>query len=144
MNVRSSVTVWSGVILASLLAGCGGGAPAPADSSQGQNVSASQAAQLPPFNFEIKTLSNRADLISDGDALVEVQVPKTVPMKKVTLTLNGRDVGDSFVADEDARTLRGVVTGLAVGDNRLIADSNGQGKGRPWASLTITNHARGG
>ena len=62
----------------------------------------------PPFNFEIHTLSNRADLISDGDALVEVQVPKTVPMKKVTLTLNGVDVGDRFVADEDARTLRGV------------------------------------
>src|SRR3954470_14583310 len=142
MNVRSSVTVWSGVILASLLAGCGGGAPAPADSSQGQNVSASQAAQLPPFNFEIKTLSNRADLISDGDALVEVTVPKTVPMKKVTLTLNGRDVGASFVAD--AGTFRGVLRGLVAGENAFVADSNGQGKGRPWASLTITNHARGG
>ena len=54
---------------------------------------ASTKAELPPFNFEIRTLSNRADLISDGDALVEVQVPKTVPMKKVTLTLNGADVG---------------------------------------------------
>jgi hypothetical protein len=32
---------------------------------------------LPPFNFEIRTLSNRADLISDGNALVEVSVPKT-------------------------------------------------------------------
>ena len=49
-------------------------------------------AELPPFNFEIRTLSNRADLISDGDALVEVQVPKTVPMTKVMLTLNGADV----------------------------------------------------
>ena len=67
-------------------------------------------ADLPPFNFEIHTLSNRADLLSDGDALVEVDVPKTVPMKKVTLTLNGVDVGDSFVADEDTRTLRGVLT----------------------------------
>ena len=40
---------------------------------------ASAKAELPPFNFEIRTLSNRADLLSDGDALVEVQVPKTVP-----------------------------------------------------------------
>src|SRR5215208_5257974 len=64
---------------------------------------ASTKAELPPFNFEIRTLSNRADLLSDGDALVEVQVPKTVPMTKVTLTLNGVDVGDRFVADEDKR-----------------------------------------
>ena len=62
----------------------------------------STKAELPPFNFEIRTLSNRADLLSDGDALVDVRVPKTVPMKKVTLTLNGVDVGDRFVADEDA------------------------------------------
>ena len=89
-------------------------------------------------------MSNRADLISDGDALVEVQVPKNVPMKKVTLTLNGADVGGAFVADEDARTLRGVLTRLVVGDNLFVADANGLGKGRPWASLTITNHVRGG
>ena len=107
-------------------------------------VVAPATAEPPPFNFEIHTLSNRADLISDGDALVEVRVPKTVPMKKVTLTLNGADVGDRFVADEGTRTLRGVVTGMAPGENTFVADSNGNGNGRPWASLTITNHVRGG
>ena len=105
---------------------------------------ASTKAELPPFNFEIRTLSNRADLLSDGDALVDVQVPKTVPMKKVTLTLNGVDVGDRFVADEDARVLRGVLTGMTPGENTLVADANGNGNGRPWASLTLTNHVRGG
>jgi hypothetical protein len=100
--------------------------------------------QLPPFNFEINTLSNRPDLISDGDALVEVQVPKNVPMKKVTLTLNGADVRAAFVADERARTFRGVLTGLRVGMNLFVADANGHGNGRPWASLTIANHPRGG
>ena len=122
-----------------LLAACGGGG------SEAPSAAATAAqSNLPPFNFEIRTLSNRADLISNGDALVEVQVPKNVPMKKVTLTLNGADVGAAFVADENARTFRGVVTGLVVGENTLIADSNGQGNGRPWASLKITNHARGG
>ena len=77
-------------------AGGGGAMPAGANARV-----ASAKAELPPFNFEIRTLSNRADLLSDGDALVEVQVPKTVPMTKVTLTLNGVDVGDRFVADED-------------------------------------------
>jgi hypothetical protein len=138
-RARTAAPIAAASITAVLLAACGGsGSEAPS--------AAATAAQgnLPPFNFEIRTLSNRADLISNGDALVEVQVPKNVPMKKVTLTLNGADVGAAFVADENARTLRGVVTGLVVGENTLIADSNGQGNGRPWASLKITNHARGG
>jgi hypothetical protein len=99
---------------------------------------------LPPFNFEIRTLSNRADLVSDGDALVEVRVPKSVPIHKVTLTLNGANVDAAFVADPTARTLRGVLQGLVVGENHLVADAKGLGRGRPWASLTITNHPRGG
>jgi len=102
------------------------------------------AAELPPLNFEIHTLSNRADLISDGDALVEVRVPKNVPMHKVTLTLDGVDVRSSFVADNADRTFRGVLGGMTLGDNVFVADANGQRRGRPWASLTITNHPRGG
>ena len=134
----------SAIVGAALIAaGCGGGdAVGPTESAQAQPLG--QGKELPPFNFEIRTLSNRADLISDGDALVEVQVPKTVPMQKVLLTLNGVDVGASFVADPVARTYRGLVTGMVVGANTLVADANGQGNGRPWASLTITNHPRGG
>src|SRR5437764_6797657 len=151
MNMNSSLTVRFGVIvvatLAVFVAGCGGGAPAPTESSHAETQALAQSqaqSQLPPFNFEIRTLSNRADLISDGDALVEVAVPKTVPMKKVTLTLNGRDVGSAFVGDENARAFRGVLTGLVVGENVFVADANGLGNGRPRASLTITNHLRGG
>ena len=47
---------------------------------------------LPRTNFEIVTLSNRADLISDGNALVEVRVPNTVPLHHVTIWLNGNDM----------------------------------------------------
>jgi hypothetical protein len=140
MKSPVSWTLRIGVIaLATLLAGCGGGAGSspPTESAQAQS-------QLPPFNFEIRTLSNRADLVSDGDVLVEVQVPKTVPMDKVTLALNGTNVDAAFVADAQAGTLRGVLTGLVAGANDFVADSNGPGKGRPWAHLTITNHARGG
>ena len=109
------------------------------------NPFANQAkADMPPFNFEVRTLSNRADLISDGNALIEVQVPKNVPMGKVTLTLNGANVNAAFVADGVARTFRGVLQGLVPGENLFVADANGLGKGRPWASLTITNHPRGG
>ena len=142
MNHHARLALLIGAIAGAMLAatGCGGGSSGPTESAQARST----AAELPPFNFEIKTLSNRADLISDGNALVEVLVPKTVPMKKVTLLLNGIDVTSSFVADAGASTLRGVVSGMVVGDNLLVADSNGQGNGRPWASLTITNHPRGG
>jgi hypothetical protein len=125
---------------AALVAGCGGGG----GSASAPPTATALSAPLPPFNFEIRTLSNRADLISDGDALVEVQVPKTVPIDMVTLTLNGADVRAAFVADESAHTLRGVLTGLVDGANAFAADANGQGNGRPRATLTITNHARGG
>jgi hypothetical protein len=94
--------------------------------------------------FAIRTLSNRADLISGGDALVEVQVPRSVPMNKVKLTLNGVDVGSAFVADAAARTLRGVLKGLTVGNNQVVARSTENRHERPSASLTITNHPRGG
>src|SRR5437764_474111 len=98
MRVRSTASLRSGFVFVFLLAACGEGTPAPGESARA--VRGSQAQQLPPFNFTIRTLSNRADLISDGDALVEVSVPKTVPMKKVTLLLNGANVSAGFVADE--------------------------------------------
>ncbi len=131
--------------VAAVVAGCGGGSADTSTAEQPQSIAATRGqASLPPFNFEIRTLSNRADLISDGDALVEVTVPKTVPMKKVTLWLNGREVTASLVADEAGSAFRGVLTGLVDGANEFVADSNGQGNGRPWAKLTITNHPRGG
>jgi Tannase-like family of unknown function (DUF6351) len=94
--------------------------------------------------FQIVTLSNRADLISGGDALVEVRVPRTVPLRHVRLYLDGRDVTAGFRTDAAARVMRGVLTGLVEGRNDFIADSNGQGRGRPRAALTTTHHAIGG
>ena len=139
--VAMSTRIGALFVAAALVAGFGdvsAGAPSSSPSTPGAE------AQLPPFNFEISTLSNRADLISDGNALVEVRVPKNVPMHKVMLTLNGADVRSSFVADDAARTLRGVLEGMQPGENLFVADANGKGHGRPWASLTITNHVRGG
>jgi hypothetical protein len=95
-------------------------------------------------DFSIRTLSNRADLISDGDALVEVTVPASVALRKVKVTLNGADITPSFIANAAAHTLRGVVKSLSVGKNSLVAESTAHGHARPSVSLTITNHPRGG
>ena len=102
------------------------------------------APNLPPHNVEIRTLSNRADLISGGDALVEVRLPQNLKPEKLALRLNGRDVASQFQYDAAERRLVGVLTGLIEGDNALVADANGGGRGRPYATLQITNHSRGG
>jgi len=138
MNIHSRLTLHCGIVLATsalFVQGCGGGAPGPDQSSKARALD---------DEFEIKTLSNRADLISNGDALVEVRVPDDVPLQDVTLTLNGANVGAAFVSDQHARTLRGVLRGLRIGENHFVAAANGRGEDRPRASLTITNHPRGG
>src|SRR6185295_8674355 len=98
-------------------------------------------------NLEVVTLSNRADLISGGDALVEVRVPKQVSLSTVKVKLNGHDITSSFTANATARTLRGLVTGLVEGRNDLIAVDGGKGNGKgdgKEVRLTITNHPIGG
>src|SRR5437660_4073229 len=96
-----------------------------------------------PSNFEIVSLSNRADLISGGDALLEVRVPKNVPLDQVSLRLNNRDVYAAFMTTGNTN-LRGVVTGLVDGDNEFVAEARGRGHSEPQARLIITNHPIGG
>ena len=95
-------------------------------------------------HFEIVPLSNRADLVSGGDALLEVRVPKNVPLTRVSLRLNGHEVSSAFRADAASHTLRGVVTGLVNGDNEFAAEARGRGHDEPQARLRITNHPIGG
>jgi hypothetical protein len=96
-------------------------------------------------NLEIVTLSNCADLISGGDALVEVRVPKQVSLSAVKVKLNGHDITSSFKANTAERTLRGLVTGLVDGRNDLVAVDGGKGSGEgKELKLTLTNHPIGG
>ena len=83
----------------------------------------------------IEVLSNRADLVSGGDALVAVDAPSS---DGLAVTLNGADVTGAF-AERDGR-LKAVVTGLQLGDNDLRA-TLGDGSG---ARITITNHEQNG
>jgi hypothetical protein len=80
---------------------------------------------------KIEVLSNRADLVSGGDALVVVSAPARVYR-------NGTDVTGAF-ARRDGH-FEGLVTGLRDGANTLRAQlPDGSG-----AKLTITNHPIGG
>lgn len=86
----------------------------------------------------IRVLSNRADLISDGNALIEVIPPAGSTLSK--LSLNGEVLDPNPVQlRENTRTM-GVVNGLIVGDNKLVATfSNGQ-----QDTTEIRNHPNGG
>ena len=103
-------------------------------------IAAAPAQGAATHDFEIEVLSSPADMVTGGDALVQVTIPRTVPLHKATVSLNGTDITRTLELDAEARTLTGMVTGLRLGDNTLHADSNGLGKGRPTADLTLKNH----
>ncbi len=88
--------------------------------------------------LEIKVLSNRADLVSGGDALVEIVMPKTATLEALRIDVDGRDVSSSFKQRADARVV-GLVTGLKDGANVVTARV-----GKTGARLTITNFPVGG
>ena len=91
-------------------------------------------------DFEVEVLSSPAEMVTGGDALVQVSIPRTVPLHQATVSVNGEDVTGTLRLDAGERTLTGLVTGLELGENELHVDSNGQGKGRPTADLTLVNH----
>ncbi|HSC90777.1 MAG TPA: DUF6351 family protein [Gaiellaceae bacterium] len=86
---------------------------------------------------EITVVSNRADLISGGDALVSVDL--LASPRAVRVELNGTDVTNAFAIRPNGR-FEGLVTGLAEGKNVLhVRPGNGVGR---W--IEITNHPIGG
>ena len=90
---------------------------------------------------EIFVLSNRADLISGGDALVEIVLPGKAKARydDVKVDVDGRDVTSAFAVRGDGR-FYGLVSDLPEGESVLRAKvPNG-----PGARITITNHPIGG
>jgi hypothetical protein len=89
--------------------------------------------------LHIDVLSNRADLISAGDALVAVRLPRGTRPRSVRVRLDGRDVTRMFALRPDGR-YAGLVRGLRVGRNVLVARAPGRTSDR----VVITNHPNGG
>jgi hypothetical protein len=90
-------------------------------------------------HVQIYVLSNRADLISGGDALVEVTIPAGADPAAMRVTVGGRDVTSAFAVRADGRYL-GLIEGLALGENIVTAQLPGGGAAR----ITMTNHPSGG
>jgi hypothetical protein len=88
-----------------------------------------------PQSIGIRSLSTHADRVSGGDVLVEISLPRSLRKGDVIVSLNGRAVTDAF-RETAPGTLVGLVTGLALGENRLSAEAKGVGT----KSLRLTNY----
>jgi hypothetical protein len=100
---------------------------------------AATSKEPPPSVVAIAVLSSRADVISGGDALVAIDLGDANPAS-VEVILNGNDITNAFAIRENGR-YEGVVTGLNVGENVLIARPAPSGIGQ---QITIRNHPVGG
>src|SRR4051794_34354067 len=85
----------------------------------------------------ITVLSNRADLVSGGDALVRVTLPAGVAASRPPLTAGGRDV-TNVLGSTGPRPLDGVVTGMPEGRVAFVASFRGTAATRGQA----TRHRR--
>ena len=90
-------------------------------------------------DVSVSVLSNRADLISGDDALVQVDWPERFSAERLKVTVGGRDVTSVFTTVASGRAM-GVLDGLARGANVVEARVKGAGGAR----LVITNHPKGG
>ncbi|MEA2683675.1 MAG: hypothetical protein QOK05_2003 [Chloroflexota bacterium] len=112
----------------------------------------------PGGDVVIKVLSNRADLVSGGDALVQVLLPAGVDPAGAKIEVDGRDVTSAFAADRLPGLLTGIPTpnntGIAPGTNSLLGTLRGLKVGENvirailsdgyGARITVTNHPIGG
>lgn len=72
----------------------------------------------------IEVLSNRADMISGGDALVAIRAVDGASLQGLRVGLNGEDVTDRFVPLDEGGVM-GRVDTLNIGDNTLTASTGG-------------------
>jgi hypothetical protein len=89
--------------------------------------------------LSIEVVSTRAELVSGGDALVRVNLPRHGDPAGVRIDVAGRDVTAAFHAQPD-RSLLGLVEGMADGSNVITARQRFGDR----AKLVVTNHPIGG
>ncbi|WP_307083817.1 DUF6351 family protein [Sphingomonas faeni] len=96
----------------------------------------SPTAAPPLSGTSIKILSGRADMVTDGDALVEVVLPTGAVPANLRVAVGGRDQSSNFALRSNGR-VTGLVSGLAAGANVIeVTATNNSFAG---ARLTLTN-----
>ena len=95
------------------------------------------AAQDKRGALDIRALSTRPELVSGGDVLLEVDGPANLTTKNLIVRVNGKDVTAAFKPAAGSKALVGLVTGLNVGSNAILASMRGS---KATAQLTVVNH----
>ncbi|MBF4163890.1 DUF6351 family protein [Nocardioides acrostichi] len=134
-------------LLAALVAAGLASAPGLTPSADGATPGASSAAGSSEAvtahvtgqrRLTLRVLSNRADLISGGDALVRVTLPHGATVRRLHVRAGHRDVSHRFERRPDG-TISGLVKGLPVGRTVLRARVGGH-----RAHVALVNHRQGG
>jgi len=102
------------------------------------------AASAAPSEITVQVLSSRADMVTGGDALVRIALPSHLPTSRTTVRLNGVDVTGQFTPDAAAGTLTGLLSGLAIGKNRLVVAGRPTSAGQSILEFAIENHPNNG
>jgi len=92
-----------------------------------------------PRKLSIETLSTKPHLVTGGNVLVRINVPRGTPLGQVKIEVNRSDISSRFVANGPAHTLTGLVGSLLEGDNQLEV-STGRGNGSTTERLKLTNY----
>jgi hypothetical protein len=87
--------------------------------------------------LKIEAVSNRADLVSGGDVLLRVTLPRK--SSGAVLSLNGVPIAGALHAAPDGNGYLALVSGLVLGQNTVTVAA-----GSHKAHLTVTNHPIGG
>ena len=98
--------------------------------------SAAPAAAKDGGKLRVESLSSDPELVTGGDALIAIDVPKGTPASKVRVALNGSDVTDAFEFHSTDRQLVGLVEGLRAKQNRISALAKGATRA---SDLTVYN-----
>src|SRR5690349_12563265 len=107
--MKSPIAATLGLVALLCLSGCGDSGTTPADDETGPVTGTSGS---------LRVLSNRPDLLSGDDVLIEVVLPTGVPPEGVVVTRNGSIASGDFGLDGNGRYLARV-TGLAPGANQI-------------------------
>jgi len=86
----------------------------------------------------IATVSSRPDMVSGGDALVEIRgvtIRSGAAPPNVSVKVNDRDVTAMFHPNAERKSLTGLVNGLKPGRNTIVAKAGSQ-----TARLEVTNY----
>lgn len=89
-------------------------------------------------SFTLRVLSGRADMVTGGDALLELASVGSKPLDGVRVTLDGEDVSERFHALDETLWLARV-EGLPLGEREVVA-----ARGAERVELTLVNHPQGG